>query len=304
MTGRVWRGSSTGRARRWCRSCLRCGRTRCFSGGIGGIALSIEAGPRGQARGDDDGEAGGVGPRVRLGVTRWGEAPPASGRGDNAVPSLQVPPVILALVERFELVLDLKQAFELAGFLPVAAAQLDEGGVGVVVEWAVELGALAGGDFGKLHLHRLDLLQAYVDRREVFDDRGVQVVLLGAGEGGGGYRGGDADRAHPRPLWLRHVFDSPQAGGEKVPAPRQPLGPRIELARGEAIAAFVAGVHPEAEHQQPVVADAAEALELAGDEYQRELAVDRAFVGDVLQALDAEVERRFPRAAEAFRAGT
>ena len=80
----------------------------------------------------------------------------------------------------------------------------------------------------------------------------------------------------------------------------QPCGVAIEVTGGEAFAAFVAGVHPEAEHQQAIVADAAEAFQLAGDEDGAELAVDRAFIRNVLEPLHAEIECGLPRAAKAF----
>src|SRR5687768_443322 len=192
----------------------------------------------------------------------------------------QIPPVVLLRVERLELVLDVDQALELAGFLPVAAAQFDEGGGEVGFERAVFLGAAAGGGFAEHGLHRLDLGQGHPHRIEVPDDRGVHVVLFGARERGDG----KARRAAPA-----------RAG--------EPIRARVEVAGGEAAAVLVARVHPQAEHQQAVVADAAEAFELAGDEHWAELAVDRAFIGDVLEPLDAEVERGLPGAAEALAAG-
>jgi hypothetical protein len=57
------------------------------------------------------------------------------------------------------------------------------------------------------------------------------------------------------------------------------------------------------EHEQAIVLLAPEAHQLAADEDRDELAVQRAIEGFVLDALDAEIERRLPGAAEAFGAG-
>ena len=59
----------------------------------------------------------------------------------------------------------------------------------------------------------------------------------------------------------------------------------------------------EAEHQEPIVVDAAVAEELATGDDGDEIAGERALEGDVLHPRDAIIERRFPGGAEAFGAG-
>lgn len=176
--------------------------------------------------------------------------------------------------------------FTEAGFerlADLAFGEVGDGGVelGLVIERAA-----VGGGGGEELLEGLDLLQAEVDGVEMADELGLVISLRCLGG-----------------LSIQANRDKPRGGeglgdlGERLGrGAGEARGARVEVGLAVAAALRIPGVHAEAEHEQAVVGLAAVADELAEAHHRDELALDRAFKGEVAEALDAEVERGFPGA--------
>lgn len=187
---------------------------------------------------------------------------------------------------------------ELERVVDLVRRQVGDGGVelGLVVERSA-----GGGGLAQQLLKRLDLAEREVDGVEVADELGLVVGVLGEG-GGEGLGDGDRQGALTFPPPWAAPFLS-RGRERRVSDAGEARGGGVEVGLAVAAAVGGLGVHAEAEHQQAVVGLAAVADELAEAHHGDELALDRAFKGEVAEALDAEVEGGFPRAAEAFGAG-
>jgi len=175
-------------------------------------------------------------------------------------------------------------------------------GADVGVERGVGEGGAAGGGGGaEERLELLDLLEAEGDGVEAADQRGLVVGLLGlSGEGGGEGGGEGVALTLPRAACVGPALSRLRERGWGA---GEAGGGGVEPGLAVAAAVGLAGVHAEAEHQQAVVHLAPVADELAEAHDRHEVALERAFEGEVTQALDAEIERGFPGSAEAFGAG-
>ncbi len=130
---------------------------------------------------------------------------------------------------------------------------------------------MTGSRLCEHRLHRFDFGKRHFDGVEPLNKGSIVVILFGAG----GNRLSDAG-ARSR---------IPGRGG-------------AEIACAQPLAITAAVVHAQAEHEQAIVSLSPETHQFAGDEDGNKLAIDRAFERNVLQALNTEIERGFPRAAK------